>query len=48
LDISPIWIPLISSEGANSQRRAAWRDVFIMRLRKVSVSSVKVLFHRWH
>jgi Na+-translocating ferredoxin:NAD+ oxidoreductase RnfC subunit len=23
LDISPIWIPLISSEGANSQRRAA-------------------------
>jgi hypothetical protein len=48
LDISPIWIPLISNEVSNSQRRSVWRDRFSIGFHKVSVSSVQVLLHRWH
>jgi hypothetical protein len=48
LDISPIWIPLISNEVSNSQRRSVWRNRFFMGFHKVSVLSVQVSRHRWH
>jgi hypothetical protein len=41
LDISPIWISLISNEVTNSQRRSLWRDRFFMGFCKVLVPSVQ-------
>jgi hypothetical protein len=48
LDIFHIWIPLVSSEVSNSQRRSVRRDRFFMDFHKVIVSSVQVSLHRWH
>jgi hypothetical protein len=46
-DISVIWIPLISNEDSNSQRRSVCHDIFFKGFYKVLVSSVQVLLHRW-
>jgi hypothetical protein len=35
LDISPIWISLISNEVSNSQRRSVWRDKIFLSFHKV-------------
>jgi hypothetical protein len=48
LDISPIWILLISNGVSNSQRRSVWRDTFFIGFFKVLVSSIQFLLHRWH
>jgi hypothetical protein len=40
LDISPIWIPLISNEISNSQRRYVWRNRFLILLRVTWVASL--------
>jgi hypothetical protein len=41
LDISPIWIPLVSNEVSNSQRKSVWHDRFSTFVHKF-VSSVRV------
>jgi hypothetical protein len=48
-DISPIWIPLISSEVSSSQK-SVWRDKFFMGFicfYKVLVPNIQFLLHRW-
>jgi hypothetical protein len=46
LVISPIWIPLISKEVANSQRSVG-RDRIFMDLYTVLVSRVQILLQIW-
>jgi hypothetical protein len=46
-NISPIWIPLISNEVSNSQRRSVWCDRFFMGFCNVLVLSVQFLVNRW-
>jgi hypothetical protein len=45
-DLSPIWIPFISNEVANSQR-SVWSDRFFVGFHYVLVLSFQFLFHRW-
>jgi hypothetical protein len=46
LDISPIWIPLISYELINSQGRSVWSDRFFMGFYKVLVPSVQFFYSK--
>jgi hypothetical protein len=47
LDLSLIWIPLISNEVTNSQKRSVGCDRFFMGFYMVLVPSVQFLLRRW-
>jgi hypothetical protein len=47
LDISAIFIPFISNEATNPQRRSLWCDRFLMGFCKVLIPSVQFLLYKW-
>jgi hypothetical protein len=48
LNISPIWISLVTNMVRKSQGMSVWSDRFFVVFSKVLVLSVQFLLHRWH